>query len=152
VSAQGKFNVPFGRPESDFILDSENLRACAEVLGKSGVHIFASDFERNLSHAESGDLVYLDPPYVTSHTENGFIEYNEVLFSWEDQLRLASLAVLLARKGVHVIVTNAFHPKVIELYEGFQVRRISRYSTLAGTMENRRRVSEALLFSLAERS
>src|SRR5262249_42955021 len=32
VNLQGQFNVPYGRPKSDFICDSENLQACRVAL------------------------------------------------------------------------------------------------------------------------
>ena len=51
-----------------------------------------ADFEAAVAKAKAGDLVYLDPPYVTGHNDNGFIDYNEKLFSWSDQQRLARVA------------------------------------------------------------
>jgi DNA adenine methylase len=100
-----------------------------------------------LTNAQAGDLVYLDPPYVTSHDNDGFIDYNETLFSWEDQKRLARIARHLANAGAYVIVTNANHGDVVELYRGFMRRTLSRSSTLASDSTCRGRVKEIVLYS-----
>jgi DNA adenine methylase len=72
VNLEGRFNVPFGKPRTDFILDFENIRQCATTLGSPGTGITVCDFEHSISSAKRGDLVYLDPPYVTGHNNNGF--------------------------------------------------------------------------------
>jgi len=150
VNAAGAFNVPFGRVKANPIVDADNLKACAAALASSGTSLEVCDFEENLNDAKPGDLVYLDPPYVTGHNNNGFIAYNEVLFSWDDQVRLAKSAQKLAKKGVHVIVSNANHNEVIKLYPKFNVKHFDRNSTLASDVTKRRLISEVLLFSKAE--
>jgi DNA adenine methylase len=147
VNAAGAFNVPFGRVGTDSVIDGDNLKACASTLGSSDTLLKACDFEESLKDAKAGDLVYLDPPYVTGHNNNGFIAYNEVLFSWEDQIRLATLAQNLADMGVHVIVSNANHDEVIKLYPRFKTKYFSRSSTLASDVKRRRIISEVLLFT-----
>ncbi|MGA7192498.1 MAG: DNA adenine methylase, partial [Anaerolineales bacterium] len=86
-------------------------------------------------------------PYVTGHSNNGFIEYNEKIFSWSDQLRLAKVAKKLASIGAHVLVSNANHDQILKLYKGFNKKKIERNSTLAGDVNKRGPVSEILLFS-----
>ena len=147
VNSEGQFNVPYGRPKTDFIADFENLRACSETLQKPGVRLRSCDFEEALANVEAGDLVYLDPPYVTRHNNNGFIDYNKTLFAWEDQKRLARRARQLAEAGAYVIVTNASHRDVMNLYRGFTSRAISRSSTLASDPKCRARVNEVILCS-----
>jgi len=110
------------------------------------VSLRASDFEEALDDTQNGDLVYLDPPYVRGHTDNGFIDYNEVLFSWSDQVRLARVARELIGKGAHVIASNANYPDIISLYPGFRVKTFERPSTLASDASRRKLVSEILLF------
>lgn len=147
VNSAGVFNVPFGNHKSDFVVDDDNLRACAVALRSIDVSIQPHDFEQNIKESSPGDLVYLDPPYVTGHNNNGFIEYNEVIFSWDDQQRLANIARSLASKGVHVIVSNANHQEIIALYTGFSVKHFNRSSTLASDVTKRRMISEVLLYS-----
>jgi DNA adenine methylase len=147
VNSEGRFNVPYGMPKTTFIADLENLRACARALRVRDVNLRSCDFQAALTHVEPGDLVYLDPPYVTQHNNNGFVDYNEILFSWEDQKRLAMRARQLADTGAYVIATNANHREVLELYRGFVCRTLTRSSTLASNANRRVRVKEALLCS-----
>ena len=147
VNSEGRFNVPYGMPRTDFIADFENLRACSQALEKPSVMVRSCDFDAALVDVKSGDLVYLDPPYVTRHSNNGFIDYNETLFSWEDQKRLANRARQLAAAGAYVIVTNADHHEVTELYRGFKTQSITRSSTLASDPKCLVRVKEVILYS-----
>jgi DNA adenine methylase len=147
VNSRGEFNVPYGAPKTSTIVDSVNLSSCATLLARAGIRLFQSDFAVTLSTCAEGDFAFLDPPYVTGHDNNGFIDYNERLFSWSDQVRLASVAKKLAAKGVDVMVTNANHQGVLDLYDGFEAVPISRSSTLAGDKAARRSVTESVLRS-----
>jgi len=147
VNSRGQFNVPYGRPASSRSFDSENLTACASLLQSKECTITAEDFRIAMSSAQDGDLVFLDPPYVTGHNNNGFVDYNEKIFRWKDQESLADLACNLAARGVHVLVTNAHHSAILNLYQGFSRHSLTRTSTLAGNMDARGTVTEAILTS-----
>ena len=147
VNSRGQFNVPYGRPKSNFVVDPQNLHACSRSLRKPNVRIQHGDFERILNGVRYGDLVFLDPPYVTRHNNNGFIDYNECLFSWRDQERLCRVARRLVDEGAFVIVANADHTDVINMYEGFSHVRFSRASTLASDTSKRGTVREAILYA-----
>jgi DNA adenine methylase len=148
VNAAGSFNVPYGRPKTDYPMDEPNVLACAKTLAMRGVTIECEDFEHALTATQPGDLVFLDPPYVTGHNNNGFVDYNEVLFAWRDQQRLATLACNLASKGAHVVVTNAAHADVLALYPGFSKTELRRTSTIASSAKRRGPVAEALIWSV----
>jgi DNA adenine methylase len=145
VNAAGKFNVPYGRPKSDRLIDEDNLRACGALLRKRGVSVLCEDFEVVASSAREGDLVFLDPPYVTGHRNNGFVDYNEVLFSWEDQARLAQFARWLRERGCFVLVTNADHEAIFDIYHDFKCTRFDRKSTIASSMPSRGRTTELII-------
>lgn len=147
VNKKGEFNVPYGAPRTSSQMDAVNLRACSHALAADDVQLRVSDFEDVLMGAEEGDLVFLDPPYVTGHNNNGFIDYNERLFSWDDQRRLAAVATRLAARGVQVLVTNAAHDDVMDLYPGFRRQPILRSSTLASAVASRRVVKEIALWT-----
>lgn len=146
VNSNGQFNVPYGAPKSDFIVDPANIRSCSKALSEHGVELAVANFDDALQDVEAGDLVFLDPPYVTGHNNNGFIDYNERLFSWDDQIKAAECAAKAADAGAHVIVTNAHHNDVISLYKGFNVMELTRHSTLASASTARGRVREAILW------
>ena len=147
VNSKGEFNVPYGAPKTDFIFDRENLLACSRLLSRAEVALVGSDFAETICNASAGDFVFLDPPYVTKHNNNAFRDWNESLFSWEDQVRLASVANRLADRGVHVVTSNADHPSIAKLYRNFKQLRFDRPSTLASDATKRGRVTEAIHYT-----
>jgi DNA adenine methylase len=148
VNASGEFNVPYGRPKTDNISDAGNLLECSSALRHGRVALKLGDFEAATRTVAAGDLVYLDPPYVTRHNDNGFVDYNERLFSWADQERLAIAARRLADARATVIVSNANHSDVLALYPEFTAIQVDRQSTLAGSPASRGPVSEVILVKL----
>ncbi len=147
VNSDGQFNVPYGLPRSDGIFVEKSLRRCSELLRRKSVSLNCRDFEKTLDVCRQGDFVFLDPPYVTTHQFNGFAEWNETIFSWKDQVRLAEAANELARSGANVLVTNAMHEDTQKLYKHFSVRSFRRRSTLASDSSRRVRVEEAIFYS-----
>ena len=145
VNSEGIFNTPFGRRDNPDIADAPRLRKIAEML--RSVDLSDGDFEECVTSARAGDWVYLDPPYISGHQNNGFLMYNARLFSWNDQERLANLALCLKNKGVHVLVSNSDHQPVVQLYKQFYYYRVSRRSLIAGQVENRGVAAEAILSS-----
>lgn len=142
---RGKFNVPWGRPKSSFVADKANLKSVAKLLQQPGVSISCADFEVTIDRAAAGDFVFADPPYVTGHNNNGFIEYNSKIFTWDDQKRLAAALKRAATRGATVVVTNADHAAIRELYGYLTPHQFERSSTLAGASSSRRRVTELVL-------
>lgn len=146
VNLAGEFNVPYGAPRTNGIYSSKNLTQCSKILSQRGISITCRDFEKTCATAKKGDFVFFDPPYVTKHDNNGFVEWNESIFSWDDQIRLAKLATELADAGVYVLVTNANHQPVKKLYSGFNKRELVRQSTLASNPDFRGEVKEAIIY------
>lgn len=147
LNRQGEFNVPFGggarTPE---ILWRKELLAMASKVLKTAA-LSCADFEDTMQKANAGDVVYCDPTYTVAHDNNGFRRYNEAVFSWSDQLRLATSAAKASRRGALVIVSNAHHESLMELYranDNCEVRAVQRTSCIAKQGLNRRLVSEAL--------
>jgi len=143
VNSRGEFNVPFGRYTNPLICDEQNLRNVSSVLQKSKVVI--ADFEEALEDAKQGDLVYLDPPYTTSHNNNGFIEYNSKIFSLEDQIRLRSVFERLCQKGCNVILSNSDHEFIRELYKGFRRTVVPRRNSISSDITKRVQVTELII-------
>jgi DNA adenine methylase len=149
----GEFNVPVGRHKPTLtICNAEQLRAASAALRTAD--LLAADFEAVTAEAKRGDLVYFDPPYTTAHTDNGFIEYNAEVFSWADQTRLAELAARLARRGCHVVVSNAYHDSILSLYAPYPALRpviIDRFNTMAGSAAKRFATQELLFVTDVDR-
>lgn len=144
VNRNGQFNVPFGYNNRK-VFDEEHLLKVSEIL--KSAEIICCDFQQILETAVTGDFIYLDPPYTVLHSRNGFRGYNESLFSWQDQVRLAQTAIELADRGCLVMVSNADNEEVINQYPSFFYQRVSRHSILAANPKWRRKTSEALLVS-----
>ncbi len=145
VNNQGNFNVPSGDLNRDkLVYQEDHLMLVSQRL--KNTEILCEDFEDVIKVAKKGDLVYFDPPYVTSHLKNGFIKYNSKLFSQIDELRLSKAASTLSNNGTHVIVSNAAHPLIKELYDGqFYKNEISRFSGIAANVDNRKPFMELLV-------
>ena len=144
VNRQGKFNVPFGN-HGRAVADANHLVEVSQAL--QGAVVSCGDFEETVAHAEEGDFIYFDPPYTSLHSNNGFRQYNETLFSWEDQRRLGRTAARLSELGCHVVVSNANHDGILELYPGFSHKRVTRHSVLAANPKFRRVTTELLIAS-----
>lgn len=147
VNSNGIFNVPFGWPRSDNLIDEDNFRRCSIQLRRREVSIRHQDFGSIEKNVSEGDFVFLDPPYVTSHNMNGFVDWNECLFSWKDQERLSEMARRLVKKKANVLVTNAAHSDLRKLYHDFGQTEFARSSTLASDTSKRRKTAEAIFFA-----
>lgn len=145
VNSEGIFNTPFGSRDNPDLVDAPRLRAISTMM--KGVSFVSGDFEKCVKAAQSGDWVYFDPPYITGHQNNGFLMYNAHLFAWADQERLATAAKNLVARGVNVLVSNADHSPVINLYKDFYYYRTTRNSLINGTISLRGKTTEALLSS-----
>jgi DNA adenine methylase len=142
VNRRGQFNVPIGT--KDWILsEDDDFHAIAASLRNATLR--TSDFEAAIAEAADGDLVFVDPPYTVAHNLNGFIKYNETLFSWNDQRRLRDAIAGAVQRGAQVVMTNADHESLSELYSGLSVpSEVQRHSIIAGSANHRKRTKEAL--------
>lgn len=140
VNLKGEFNVPKGSKES-IILDGDDFRSIAHILRKC--QLAARDFEETVASAASGDFVFVDPPYTVKHNNNGFIKYNQNLFAWEDQIRLRNSVAGAAARGAMILVTNANHQSVRDIYKGMgEMHKLDRASIVSAASEHRRLSSE----------
>ena len=104
------------------------------------------DFEETIDRAGSGDFVFVDPPYTVKHNLNGFVKYNDKIFSWDDQVRLRDAVVRASDRGASVLVTNANHASISELYADVgQLAVVDRASVLAGDSNFRSPTEELVI-------
>ena len=140
VNRNGRFNTPYGGRRYGAI--GEESRTLQLSAALQSVELKSCDFAEAVGSASEGDLVYLDPPYTVAHQNNGFLRYNEKIFSFADQARLAGVAESLRRRGVTVIVSNAYHESVRTLYDSFDAVPVGRKSSMAADASKRRLVEE----------
>lgn len=145
VNLKGMFNVPIGT-KSTVVFDHDDFTGISERL--RAAEIRCCDFEETVSEAQQNDFLFVDPPYTVQHNMNGFIKYNENLFSWYDQIRLRDAIAGAIERGAAVVVTNADHESVRELYENVcDYRSVTRASVLAGETTRRGKTTEALFLA-----
>lgn len=143
VNLRGEFNVPIGTKMA-VLLSTDNFEEVSRRLRYAT--ILHSDFETIIEMAEPGDVIFADPPYTVRHNYNGFVKYNERLFSWSDQVRLRDALIRAKRRGARVVATNADHRSVRDLYvREFSVSRVSRFSAISSSAASRGSYSELIL-------
>jgi DNA adenine methylase len=122
VNRKNEFNVPIGT-KRNVVLPTDDFPAMSRMLAPAD--ILNQDFETTLDAAEQDDFVFVDPPYTVKHNLNGFLKYNDKIFSWADQVRLRDAVVRAAARGAMVLVTNANHQSIRDLYDsvGSQARK-----------------------------
>jgi len=143
VNRKGEFNVPIGT-KTNILLPNDDFERIARLLDSADLH--HRDFEVAIDDAMEDDFLFVDPPYTVKHNLNGFLKYNENIFSWDDQVRLRDALIRADARGARVLMTNADHESIRELYDGiFWLEPIARNSVLAGTGGTRGRVTELLI-------
>jgi DNA adenine methylase len=148
VNLRGGYNVPFGRRVPQIPTECD-LLAVSERLQKAD--IYAGDFAECLENVYSGDLVFLDPPYTVSHNYNGFVKYNQKLFSWKDQTRLSEVVDEIKRKGALYILTNAAHPSIDKLFDKGDMRIVtSRKNAIGGRSASRGTATEYMFTNMSK--
>lgn len=144
VNLSGRFNVPIGTKPFELRDPSEFSRWSGML---ESAEIFLADFEQTISSCGIGDIVFADPPYTVNHNNNGFIEYNEKIFRWEDQIRLRNSLLAARDRGAQFILTNADHPAIHDLYSDCSRSTVERGSEMASRKSARGKTSEVLITS-----
>ncbi|WP_246677957.1 Dam family site-specific DNA-(adenine-N6)-methyltransferase [Mesorhizobium sp. B2-7-2] len=140
---KGEFNVPIGT-KSNIILDSDDFEESARILSKA--EITSQDFELTIDQARSGDFIFVDPPYTTAHNYNGFVKYNQSIFDWDGQIRLRDSLVRANSRGASILVTNANHKSIHDLYgDHADIYETARASVISGKSAGRQSTSEAII-------
>jgi DNA adenine methylase len=146
VNLKGEYNVPYGFRQKDFCEPSV-LRNVSLKL--QNCHFRSCDFAEIQANIYEYDLVYLDPPYTVSHSNNGFIKYNQKLFSLKDQYKLSLFIDTLKAKGAYYILSNAYHPKIREIFnKNDTIIELHRASLIGGKKASRGQIKEFIFTNL----
>lgn len=144
VNLSGEFNVPIGT-KTKVLLESDDFQNVSNLLKNASLR--CADFETIVDETREDDFLFVDPPYTVKHNINGFIKYNENLFSWQDQIRLRNCLVNARERGVKILMTNADHNSVRSLYKDWKIVKAKRSSLIASSSSSRGRVAELLITS-----
>lgn len=142
VNRRGHFNVPWGR-DAGQLPDLEVMLQAGVALKKARLEV--SDFAKALQPVESGDLIYLDPPY-SSTTRKAYGEYGyEGCFGSADIARLVDLVRELAGRGAYIMLSYSDHPSMTEPLMDWNRRQLRVRRNVAGFAAFRSEVDEVLL-------
>lgn len=146
VNSDNYFNVPIGRPTSPKIVDPEKIHELSKYLNNSQVEICQGDFAECLTSAESGDVIYLDPPY--DYEETGFNRYVINGFDRKELERLHHVALQLIEKGCVVIVSNNDTTFVRALFKEpvFTIESIEAKRYINCKANNRNGIKEVIIY------
>ena len=120
---KGEFNVPWGKYENPTIYDAENLRACCVALERATVE--RQDFTIVTQNAHSGDVAYLDPPYVPVNKTSSFTSYSKDGFTSLDQAKLEDTCRKLDRLGAKFVLSNSDCEETRRLYQAWNIREVT---------------------------
>ena len=113
----------------------------ASKLGQTRLQ--CTDFLETMAQAQSGDVVYCDPPFLPlEHGRACFTAYGAQGFGLAEHERLALLAGDLARKGIPVVISNHDSALARQLYAGATVHTVCVQRSLAASGGARGPVSE----------
>lgn len=155
VNKVGDYNVPYGFRKIKY--DVERIRKASDYM--INTIFLCCDFAEITNKIEERDLIFLDPPYAvnnrrsstqTKKSEENFLLYNKQLFCLDDQIRLKRLIDVIKERGAYYILTNAYHPKILEIfrYDEDYVYEIQRKSLIGGKYANRDMTIEYLFTNI----
>jgi DNA adenine methylase len=136
----GKENAPFRMPR---IYDPLNLLACSAAL--QGVKLVCFDFDRIISTARAGELLYIDPPYCPTSDTANFTSYTKSGFGLEAHQRLVDVAKEAVRRGVKVAISNSDTAQSRSLYGSWTIHDLEARRNINSVGSKRGPVGEILV-------
>jgi DNA adenine methylase len=148
VNLKGEYNVPYGFKETKDLFEFSNIKNISTLLNQN-VNICSHDFFSVIDNIQANDLVFLDPPYSVAHENNGFVKYNQKIFLWDDQERLANLLEKITEKRAFFILTNAAHESIEKLFSNLgKKHKVQRSSNIGGKGASRKKVNEYIFTNI----
>jgi len=142
TNRKGLFNVPYGGEKSGHLPSEHTLLQCGKLLRRA--KLVAGDFETVLTRTQSGDFVYLDPPFSVK-ARRVFREYGPSVFGQEDVERLRGWLALLDKRGAAFLVSYADSKEARHLARDYHVRAAAVQRNIAGFAKARTRARELLI-------
>jgi len=145
TNLRGAFNVPFSDERVPPYPTEEEVEHAAKALRRASLECV--DFcEAGKRNAESGDFVYLDPPYYRPR-KRVFREYSSRPFAAEDIARLQRLLRVLDKRKAKFLLSYPACPMSERLAKEWQHTAISVRRTVAGNVGFRGNARELLIFN-----
>lgn len=148
-SANGKFNVPFGKRGNVIIFDRDNILKCSKLLRK--VEFISGDYAATRTFATPDAFFYLDPPYRPIKKQS-FTSYNKGQFNDREQLFLKTFCDNISDRGASFMQSNsdgniADPPNTFldDIYAEYNIERILANRSVGSGAHSRGLVSEILI-------
>lgn len=142
VNRAGHFNVPYGQPAKLPVFPLAEMEAANEKLRRSV--LLCGGFGFAIEQADVGDVLYCDPPYLSSENGDSFTAYRGDGFSLNDHLGLLEAALRAVRRGVKVAISNHDTPQTRELYRGWRLTPVAVRRSIGAQVSSRRIVKELI--------
>lgn len=129
VNMAGSFNVPYAYKRMPQFPTTGALERLGAALRRATIGELP--FQVSLEGPETGDFVYLDPPYPPLSSTSFFAHYTMDRFGVHEQEGLAEYVEALSGRGVLFMMTNADTPDIRRLYKSFNLSSVvaRRYIT-----------------------
>jgi len=144
-NSKGEFNVPIGRYKNPRICYPDLLRSASAAL--RSVQLAVRSFEAVLESATAQDFVYFDPPYYPISQTSRFTAYSRFAFTEQSQIQLRDAFAALAKRGVHVMLSNSDCEFIRDLYAGFHIHTIAASRAINCNAKRRGKITELLITS-----
>ena len=151
VNSKGKYNVPFGRYKNPRIVDEERIIEASKLL--ENISINSERFYSVKKHAEMGDLVYFDPPYLPVSETSDFTAYSKSGFGYEDHVLLKDTCLDLDQRGVYFVQSNSYVEPILDLYKdiGFRIEIVQMNRAINSKTSKRGGVNEILVTNIPKK-
>lgn len=141
----GQFNVPYSGVRCGVFPDDEVFHKCSRRLQTA--RFFRGDFEKTLTQARRGDLVYMDPPFAV-RARRVFREYDPATFAHKDIVRLRSWMLRLNCARINFVVSYAESEESDILRRNFSYETVSVRRNIAGFTGSRAQTNELLISNI----
>lgn len=139
----GGYNVPFGKYKKPYFPEAE-IEFFAEKAQKA--QFICESYRQTFARAQSGDVIYCDPPYVPLSKTASFTSYAGNGFGLDEQADLANAAEEVTReKQVSVLISNHDTIWTRKIYQGADKRKSIKVSrTISQKGAGRKKVGELM--------
>lgn len=144
VNSKGFMNAPIGRTSSGKVPNviQEDLILTVSNYLSEHVDLYNCNYLDITKMAKSGDLVFLDPPYL-----NTFTSYQKEGFTLEDTKLLKQECDRLSSMHVHWLLTNDNNEIIKDLFKDYSIKEVSVKRAI-NCNGNERKGSEVLITNI----
>lgn len=117
VNKRGDFNTSYWKRSyyNNYLPSNEKILEVSKFLNTVSM-ICCEDFTKILEQCKEDDFIYIDPPYI-----NSTFRYDEIEFSYDDHVRLKSVADKLDEKKCKWMISNIYDSRILDLYRDYKI-------------------------------